>query len=194
MISSRVEWTRGAPSKKKPRVQTPIPERLGLLSGPPLFYTGYFYDRAGAYAGHAGKRSCQKDTGGLKKSVDGEEAVKEIEKSKRSDGGVAANGAKRESERAHLSLPLLVARVQWLVVGRTQLSLRRRSTPQNVKKSDTFEEMQHRTAIQRESKRQSQGESGQGKAKQRRSKNQLEKDKIRGGASEIARESSPPPH
>jgi len=76
----------------------------------------------------------------LKKSVDGEEAVKEIEKSKRSDGGVAASGAKRESERAHLSLPLLVARVQWLVVGRTQLSLRRRSTPQNVKKSDIFEE------------------------------------------------------
>ena len=53
-------------------------------------------------------------------------------------------------------------------------------------------EMRLRTATQRESKRQSQGEPGQGKAKQRRSKNQLEKDKIRGGASETARESSPP--
>jgi len=71
----------------------------------------------------------------LKKSVDGEEAVKEIEKSKRSDGGVAANGAKRESERAHLSLPLLVARVQWLVVGRTQLSLQRRSAHLKTSKS-----------------------------------------------------------
>jgi hypothetical protein len=54
--------------------------------------------------------------------------------------------------------------------------------------------MRLRTVTQRESKRQSQGEPGQGKAKQRRSKNQLEKDKIRGGASETARESSPPPH
>ena len=50
--------------------------------------------------------------------------------------------------------------------------------------------MRLRTATQRESKRQRQCEPGQGKAKQMRSKNQLEKDKIRGGASEIARESS----
>ena len=67
---------------------------------------GHIYNRTGAYAGHAGKRSCREDTGGLK-SGDGEEACLEIEKSKRSDGGVAANGAKRGSERAHLSLPLL---------------------------------------------------------------------------------------
>jgi len=61
---------------------------------------GYFINPAGAYAGHAGKRSCQKDTGGLDSGA-GEEACLEIEILKGFDGGIAANGAEKgESERA----------------------------------------------------------------------------------------------
>jgi hypothetical protein len=71
-----------------------------------------------------------------------------------SDGGNAANGAeKRESERAQRGqLRCAVAGSQAPgFVGLSKVEWRR--TPQNVKKSDTFEEMQHRTSTQRESKR-----------------------------------------